>query len=192
MGQIKELLKFSKRKLFKYSKERLEHQFKNNKWDWLEQLDELPRYSVLIGWHCFHHYGKSILDLGSGQGILLKRFPDSSYSFYQAIDFSPEAISKIKMTNKIKASAADITTYVPDRKFDTIIFNESLYYTKNPLTHLARYFEYLNPDGFIFLSIHRKNYDLVEKIKSHYQVYDENIVTNKANEHWTLLALSSK
>jgi 2-polyprenyl-3-methyl-5-hydroxy-6-metoxy-1,4-benzoquinol methylase len=190
MGFFKDTINYSKRKLFKYSQERLDYQFKNNKWDWLASLDELPRYSILVGWHEYHNPGGSILDLGCGQGILLKKFPNHSFSKYTAIDFSLEAVKQINQDSKVEAFEADITKYVPTQKYDSIIFNESLYYVKNPITHLKNYFNYLNDNGYIFLSIHlKKNSDLVIEIKNNFQISNENIVENRWGEKWSCLSI---
>ncbi len=180
---------YLKRKLFKYSQARLEHQFQNNKWDWLAVLDELPRYSVLIGCHRYHNNGGSILDLGSGQGLLLKRFSPADYSEYMAVDYSGTALKQIECNEKIQTAEADLTTYVPPKQYDSVIFNESLYYVKNPIKQLERYMDYVTASGSIFLSIHRKNKDLVDKINDRFSVYDQSMVTNKWGENWYCLTI---
>lgn len=190
MNFLNTLYRKTKRKLFKYSKERIDHQFSQGKWDWLVSLDEMPRYSLLAGGHRYHNPGGSILDAGCGQGILLERFKEDDYSFYLCIDFSEAAIQKITPRSKVNCVQADISEYVPTQKFDSIIFNESLYYVKNPLKQLARYLTFLNPDGFIFISIHlRKNAELVEQIKEQFVVVDSNIVSNKNGETWSYLTI---
>lgn len=190
MPFMKQILTYSKRKLFKYSQERLDYQFKLGKWDWLESLDELPRYSLLIGGHRFHNPGGSILDLGCGQGILLNRFRPEDYSYYMAVDYADEALKHITPNDKIAIAKADLTKYIPEKNFDSIIFNESLYYVKNPLDQVARYSNFLNPNGALFTSIHlRKNAELVNDIKSNFEVLDQTTVINKWGESWACLTI---
>lgn len=187
------LYKWYRRKFFQYSRERLEDQFAKNKWDWLESLDELPRYSLLIGLHHYHNPGGSILDLGSGQGYLVSRFNPQDYSSYLAVDFSATAVNAIATSDKIKKAEADITEFIPPQKFDTIIFNESLYYVKNPLNVLKRYFDFLTPKGCILVSIHvKKNFPLIEEIQQSLKVDDYNTVSNRFGETWACMTLKKQ
>lgn len=187
------LYRWYKRKFFTYSQERIDDQFAKNKWDWLESLDELPRYSLLIGGHRYHNPGGSILDLGSGQGYLLKRFSPQDYSTYLAVDFSGAALASIQTNDKISKAEADITKFVPTQKYDTIIFNESLYYVKNPLEVLKRYFDFVSPTGVIFVSIHvRKNFPLIEEIQKSFEIEDYNTVSNRWNETWVCITLKKQ
>ncbi|MFZ4715227.1 MAG: class I SAM-dependent methyltransferase [Bacteriovoracaceae bacterium] len=190
MGLMKNVLSYSKRKFFKYSQQRLDYQFQHNKWDWLENLDELPRYSLLTGYHRFHNLGGSVLDLGCGQGLLLKRFAPSDYSSYLAVDYSAAAIKQIPISEKVEAIEADLTTFVPPSQFDSIIFNESLYYVKKPVEQVRRYLDFLTSKGLLFTSIHtRKNFELVDELKKNFEVVDETTVVNKWGETWSCLTI---
>lgn len=187
------LYRWYKRKFFKYSQERIDDQFSKNKWDWLESLDELPRYSLLIGHHRYHNSAGSILDLGCGQGYLLKRFSPHDYSSYLAVDFSGAALTSITVNEKVSKAEADICIFNPPKKFDTIIFNESLYYVKNPLQVLKRYFDFLTPNGVILVSIHvKKNFPLIEEIQKSFEVEDYNSVSNRWNETWACITLKKQ
>src|ERR1700727_1926488 len=70
-----------------------EAQYAAGRWDFLAQLSELARFSVLAGYICHLKPGGAVLDTGCGQGVLLRRLPRSSYSRYVGIDLSASAIS---------------------------------------------------------------------------------------------------
>ena len=70
-----------------------EAQYAAGRWDYLGELSELARFSVLAGYICHLKPGGAVLDTGCGQGVLLRRLPVSSYSRYVGIDISGSAIS---------------------------------------------------------------------------------------------------
>lgn len=65
--------------------------------------------------------GKSVLDIGSGSGILAKTAKESEAKSVLALDINPEAVSYIKQ-NGIKAIQSDLFSKV-NGKFDLIAFN---------------------------------------------------------------------
>src|ERR1700738_5361887 len=70
-----------------------ETQYAAGRWDFLGQLSELARFSILAGYICHLKPGGAVLDTGCGQGVVLRRLPSSSYSRYVGIDVSGNAIS---------------------------------------------------------------------------------------------------
>ena len=70
-----------------------EAQYAAGRWDYLAELSELARFSVLAGYICHLKPGGTVLDVGCGQGVLLRRLPMSCYSRYVGIDLSGSAIS---------------------------------------------------------------------------------------------------
>src|ERR1700739_5169135 len=62
-----------------------EAQYAAGRWDYLAELSELARFSVLAGYICHLKPGGTVLDTGCGQGVLLRRLPVSSYSRYRGL-----------------------------------------------------------------------------------------------------------
>ncbi|MBK6914257.1 MAG: class I SAM-dependent methyltransferase [Ignavibacteriales bacterium] len=86
------------------SRQTWEQEFKDNKWDYLSDINQLSRYSIIIGYFNFWFEGGSILDLGCGQGLLLNRLNGINYELYVGVDLSEEAmkIAANIATNKAK------------------------------------------------------------------------------------------
>jgi len=65
------------------------------------------------------------------------------------VDFAEAAIERTKTKNFVNAEfiIADVESFCPTRKYDIIVFAESLYYMKNQILILKRYKEYLKENG---------------------------------------------
>ena len=124
-------------------------------WDYLKELDELARYSIISGYFQFFKPGGSMLDVGCGEGILPLKQGPHAYSYYVGIDASKTAIERAlpgrdKKTFFLKE---DVMHYSPPESFDAIIFNEILYYCDDPLKTLKKYAGYLTKDGIFIISM---------------------------------------
>lgn len=113
------------------------------------QVEEAHRYSLIVGCADFFRPGaRDVLDIGCGDGILQQRI---RYDHYVGIDMSVAAIAKAQARQAPQAefivSAAE--TYDADRRFDVIVFNESLYYMPEPMRIIERVRGWLAPDGII-------------------------------------------
>jgi 2-polyprenyl-3-methyl-5-hydroxy-6-metoxy-1,4-benzoquinol methylase len=117
------------------TKEKWETQYARGWWDYLGQMDQLGRYSVIAGYCNYIKPGGSILDLGCGEGILQEKMRAYGYSRYVGVDLSAEAIAGASNRRDDKTSfiAADAETYKPECSFDVIVFNELLYYLQDPV-----------------------------------------------------------
>ena len=132
-----------------------EAQYAAGKWDFLAELSELARFSVLAGYICHLKPGGSVLDTGCGQGVLLRRLPSSCYSKYVGIDLSESAISVAQQHANERTSflVADCEEYLPTQQFDVIVFNEVLCCLRDPLRTVDRYARALNPGGVLLVSL---------------------------------------
>ena len=92
-----------------------EAQYAAGKWDYLAELSELSRFSILAGYICHLKPGGAVLDTGCGQGALLRRLPSDSYSRYVGIDLSASAISVASKHQNERSTflAADCENYSP-------------------------------------------------------------------------------
>lgn len=132
-----------------------EAQYAAGKWDFLAELSELSRFSVLAGYICHLKPGAAVLDTGCGQGALLSRLPADSYSRYVGIDLSASAIAAAQKQQNERSTflAANCEGYSPEGRFDVIVFNEVLCCLQDPLRTVERYAQSLNAGGLILVSL---------------------------------------
>jgi len=168
-------------------------EYQNGQWDYLKNLDELAHYSIIIGYYNYLKPRGSILDVGSGEGLLQKRILAYSYSKYVGIDGSLEAINRAspKTDNKTFFLKEDMHNYSTKKAFDVIVFNESLYYSDNPLKVIRKFENYLDKKGIFIVSMYKPNFPISifvyliwKKISKEYKLIDETIIKNKLGQKW--------
>lgn len=100
--------------------------------------------------------GGAILDLGCGSGSTGNELAITSYSTFTGVDISDVAIERARKRGiKEKRQAknhylqADICSYIPEQRFDVILFRDSIYYIPRNDIHalLERYSNYLTTNG---------------------------------------------
>lgn len=145
----------SKRSYFiETSVKEMDNLYEEGHWDYLEDYGEAARYDVITGMIRRRKSVKTLLDLGCGRGILAERLENGKYA-YTGIDFSAKAIEK---SNPAYGSflIADITSYIPEHKYDCIVVNEVLYYISDQIGLIQKYMDWLTEDGFIIISLYLK------------------------------------
>jgi 2-polyprenyl-3-methyl-5-hydroxy-6-metoxy-1,4-benzoquinol methylase len=177
------------------SAETWEAQYATGRWDFLAELSELARFSILAGYICHLKPGGTVLDTGCGQGVLLRRLPQSCYSRYVGIDLSASAIS-VAQEQGIERStflAADCEKYSPTEQFDVIVFNEVLCCLGDPLRTVERYTRSLNPGGLLLVSLctaARGSTAILGRLKRAYSTVDEvRVVHSGRKVSWVCTAL---
>jgi 2-polyprenyl-3-methyl-5-hydroxy-6-metoxy-1,4-benzoquinol methylase len=172
-----------------------EAQYAAGRWDFLAELSELARFSVLAGYICHLKPGGTVLDTGCGQGALLRRLPSSCYSRYVGIDVSSSAISVAQQQGNERSTflAADCEEYSPAERFDVIVFNEVLCCLRDPLRTVERYARSLNPGGLLLVSLctaARGSDALRRALKRAYATVDEvRVVHSGRKVTWVCTAL---
>lgn len=172
-----------------------EAQYAAGRWDFLAQLPELARFSVLAGYIYHLKPGGAVLDTGCGQGILLGRLPVVCYSRYVGIDVSGSAIAVARKQQSERSSflVADCEEYSPVGYFDVIVFNEVLCCLRDPLRTVERYASSLNPDGLILVSLctsARGSAAILRRLKRAYATVDEvEVVHGGSKISWVCAAL---
>ena len=121
------------------SVERWNTEYASGRWAYVGQLPELSRLSVVVGYLRHFAPGGSVLDLGCGEGFLLRRLQPSDYARYVGVDFSGAAIDKATALRLPEATfvTADVDAYRPTETFDAIVFTEVLYYLPDPVRTVA-------------------------------------------------------
>jgi len=101
---------------------------------------------------------RTILDVCCGEGILLDSLEHTGYQRYLGFDFSDVALRNAsKRANPRTSFTRGIAeTFVPDGRFDSIVFNECLYCLAEPLRVIRRYEQYLAADGVMLVSLFTK------------------------------------
>lgn len=175
-----------------------EAQYAAGKWDFLAELSELSRFSILAGYICHLKPGGAVLDAGCGQGALLRRLPSDSYSTYVGIDLSASAISVANKQKSERSSflVADCESYSPVESYDVIVFNEVLCCLRDPLQTVERYVHSLNPGGLALVSLcsaARGSATILWRLRQEYSTVDEVRLTHTGRKvAWVCTALGPK
>jgi 2-polyprenyl-3-methyl-5-hydroxy-6-metoxy-1,4-benzoquinol methylase len=143
----------SKRDYFiKTSVKEWDNLYEEGHWDYLEDYGEAARYDVITGMIRRRKSVKTLLDLGCGSCVLAEYLENERYA-YTGIDFSSKAIEK---SNPAYGSfyTADVTSYIPEHKYDCIVVNEVLYYISDQIGLIQKYMDWLTEDGFIIISLY--------------------------------------
>jgi 2-polyprenyl-6-hydroxyphenyl methylase/3-demethylubiquinone-9 3-methyltransferase len=127
-------------------------------WESLRGLRELARYGVIAG-YCAHLRARSVLDVGCGEGLLAERLLRPPSETYVGVELSAVAVEVARakgLPGDVRFEAGRAETYAPTRRFDVVVFNELLYYFEAPEAVALRYAAWLEPNGAIVVSMHRK------------------------------------
>jgi 2-polyprenyl-3-methyl-5-hydroxy-6-metoxy-1,4-benzoquinol methylase len=167
------------------AKNEWERQYASSYWSRLKKLDELARYSVIVGYCHYFKLVPSILDVGCGEGVFLENFLPNKYARYIGIDLSQEAIRLASKSQDDKTFfvCSDATIWTTHEQFDIIIFNECLYYFSYPLSVVRMYERFLNKNGIMIVSTHvtdrnKKIWNLIERF---YAIKDSTVVTTTSS-----------
>jgi 2-polyprenyl-6-hydroxyphenyl methylase/3-demethylubiquinone-9 3-methyltransferase len=170
-------------------------EYASGRWDYLHSVAELARYSVIVGYCRRHKPAASVLDVGCGAGIL-RQLLWPAYSHYLGLDVSEAAIRRARA---VAASApgtdfvcADAQSFQAVERFDVIVFNECLYYFREPVGVVRHYEACLNADGIFVMSnvIRRRSRAARSEVRSAYEVLDCVDVRNGAGVRWELAVLN--
>ncbi len=120
--------------------------------DYFAGLDELPRYSLLLGYLTFFGGTPEILDVGCGQGLLRARLGGLGFTRYVGVDPSPAAVGRAsaladERTEILLGDVTDPTLRLGT--FDVVVCNEVLSVAADPVAVLERVKVVLRPGGHL-------------------------------------------
>lgn len=180
-------------------RERIDSHYAQGVYDFLRGIEELGRFSVLVGYCHFLKPGARILEIGCGEGILRERLDPARYSRFVGVDISAEAIRRAKADERAddeKAAfvCADAAVWEPGETFDLIVFNECLEYFDDPLAVVRHYEPSLAPGGAFLVSLFAGadtayTFRIWRWLESVYAVEDATRVTNRSGLIWVLKVL---
>ena len=168
-------------------------QFAAGKWEYLSDLSELSRYSIITGY--VHHFNTNaaVLDVGCGAGILFSQLKNFPISKYKGIDLSSKAIELACENHQSKEIFinADGKSFTDNERYDIVIFNESLYYFDDCLPVLSHYQCLLNTNGIFIVSmvLDTKSDSQWAEIDKAYRIIDAVTIKNRTGITWTCKVL---
>jgi|TARA_Y100000385_G_scaffold289973_1_gene361244 SAM-dependent methyltransferase len=180
-------------------KMRWNRQYKKGKWDYLKNNEEGPRYDKIIEYiESFADSKPSVLDLGSGEGILKLKLSEHDIGYFCGIDFSEVSVKKARehQYSNSEFFVADLHYYRPSQEFDVIVFNEAFYYIHNNIKAkaLERVISKLKPNGLLINSIFREGSGCWEyfNIANLEQIEFAKVNSKKGETYWHLGAYRKK
>lgn len=157
-----------------------DEEFQIGHWDYLEHTLDDPIYPYLEK----YADAGTILDLGCGSGNTGNELNPAKYESYTGADLSETAVYKAVARSKANRReqkneyvCADIESYVPQKRYNIILFRESLFYV--PMSRIKkvidRYFKYLTDNGVIIVRMcDRQRYKpILNLITKNYRVIEE-------------------
>jgi 2-polyprenyl-3-methyl-5-hydroxy-6-metoxy-1,4-benzoquinol methylase len=134
-------------------------EFSGGQWDFIDDTRGDRVYEILEK----HARNGSILDLGCGPGNTANELAASAYQTYVGVDISEAALDKARKRtlengreDKNTFAQGDFLGYAPTKKFDVILFRESVYHIPfgqvRPI--LDKYSKYLNEGGVFIVRLY--------------------------------------
>jgi hypothetical protein len=171
--------------------ERWDEQYRTGHWRYLDGAREAAHYEALVEQVRRAPRARHVLDVGCGHGRLYRLLRESEPEGmvrYVGLDVSREAIDQAKANAGADASfeVASFEDHVPQGPFDVVIFNESIYYARDPVAVLERYAAILSDEGQLIVSIRdlRKNHGIRAAIRAAFSVVASQPVLNEHKERW--------
>jgi SAM-dependent methyltransferase len=172
-----------------------ERQYAAGTWTFMRELDELARYAVIAAYA--HHLapGGAVLDVGCGEGLLVDHLRPLGYRQYLGIDVAAAALAQgaARRDERTELVAADAECYVPPGRFEVVVFNESVYYFRDPVATLGRYEMALAEGGAFIVSTFRtpRADAIVRQLVRRYALREETAVTNRKGT-WVVRVLAPR
>lgn len=177
-----------------FSAQQWDAEYSKRQWDYLGNISELARYSIITGYVSHIKPNASILEVGCGAGLLFNRLKYLPYSKYTGIDISEKAIQDATKFSDEKTifTTANGANFSDNAGYDIIIFNEALYYFDDCISVLNHYKSMLNVGGYFIVSmvvgdISNSHW---KKIEAGLNVIDGVKITNTNGITWNCRVLS--
>jgi 2-polyprenyl-3-methyl-5-hydroxy-6-metoxy-1,4-benzoquinol methylase len=142
----------------KQEKGHWEDEYESGLWNRLHGSQEFARYTLVSGYIQRSRRQVSLLDIGCGEGVILKHLNLDLVGEYTGIDIAQTALDKIApKRGQDRYICSSLENYLPDAKWDVVLFNEVLYYTSDPVAQLKKFESSLKKNGCYVISMYRKN-----------------------------------
>ena len=116
------------------------------------------------------HSPNSILELGSGTGILTKKIWRLKPKEIDCVDLSEKMNSNLSVffsDRSLNTYTADIEEYIPNKSYDLIISSSTFQWLNKPVEQIIRYCKYLKPNSELMISFFIENtfFEFIEIIE---------------------------
>jgi 2-polyprenyl-3-methyl-5-hydroxy-6-metoxy-1,4-benzoquinol methylase len=125
-------------------------------WRGLDKASQAPRYAAVAEMLHRSNADRCVLDVGCGEALLLKWLPE--HAVYVGIEPSTAAVQMaVSRTPSLRIHTTRAECFdARGERFDAVVFNEMLYYTRNPVGLVRKYAALLTPEGVVLCSIFQK------------------------------------
>ena len=136
------------------SKDAWEREYDHGDWRFLQGDEEAERYGWLVERIDRRLVPVSVLDVGYGEGVLLARSRPRELQAYTGVDLSEVAISSARESHpKADFVVAAAEDFAPPPTYDLVVFNEIVYYLRDPIGEVERYLQFVAEGGELLLSV---------------------------------------
>jgi 2-polyprenyl-3-methyl-5-hydroxy-6-metoxy-1,4-benzoquinol methylase len=172
-----------------------DEQYSSGRWSYLGTVEQAPRYAIIAAWIDALAPNARILDVGCGEGLLLKWL--RTWSRYDGVDISSVALATAARDHRRPGiafhhcAASDFMGY-ESSEFDCIVFNEVLYYCSDPIALFSRYQASLAPRGISIVSIcdfERETWNRLEFAKAAQMTHVVRLSDVSSRKEWTLAVI---
>jgi SAM-dependent methyltransferase len=175
----------------RWSTERWADAYGSGQLEYYGTLDELARYSLLVGYVGFffppgqERTPPRLLDVGCGTGLLRARLEGTTVGEYVGVDLSATAVETAERRRlpRSRFVVGDVAALDLGR-FDVVVLNEMLYYVEDVPGFLRRLGDLLEPSGLLLVSMWRHPGDrsLWRTVDEHFPLVDRVEARNRGNE----------
>lgn len=170
-------------------RQRWERDFEAGYWSYMREVEEAPRYAVVVAYLRVLVPGGDVLDVGCGEGILLRHLNEGEMGTYLGLDLSTQAIRRARARAESGRHFAVADAEIPpvERRWNAIVLNEVLYYLDRPLAAVARYRRMLQPEGLVIVSTYHgspRATGILRRLRETLPPEAESITTSAGNS-WT-------
>ena len=125
-------------------------------WQGLDSTSEAPRYAIIAEMLRTFQADLKVLDVGCGEAVLRSWLPkEADYTGIELSSLAVQKAIKIDASAKVIHSSAE-SFNAGGELFGSIVFNEVLYYTADPVGLVMKYSKLLWHGGVMLCSIFQK------------------------------------
>ncbi|MCB1490791.1 MAG: class I SAM-dependent methyltransferase [Rhodobiaceae bacterium] len=135
-------------------------EYEAGRWDFLRGLKQLSRSGLIAAWLKEAGALGHVLDVGCGEALLHPFLKPYGMARYTGVDVSPKALDLARARTGPDDTLVEATLEgfeAGDTRYSAVVFNEVLYFPRDPAGELRRYRAFLAPGGVIAISMYAPN-----------------------------------